>query len=155
MSIKIDQLTGWKALKDLRASLRAINPSRGDNTRPVLLNAPLVSETVPTTQLPAIYIDMVGLTDITTKQGQFQSFTEDMELVLVIWGYIEEPGDKHEALLALTIDILEALWSDETRGDNAVLTNLDRVDFFESILGHDNLATVAIAVTVPFQTDRG
>lgn len=155
MSIKIDQLTGWKALKDLRASLREINPNRGDNTRPVILNEPLVSETVGTTQLPAIYIDMVGLTDITTKQGQFQSFTEDMELVLVIWGYIMEPGDKQEALLALTIDILEALWSDETRGDNAVLTNLDRVDYFESILGHDNLATVAIAVTVPFQTDRG
>lgn len=155
MSIKIDQLTGWKALKDLREALRQINPSRGDNTRPTVLSGPLTSDQVPTTALPALYVDMIGLSDITTKQGQFQSFTEDMELVLVIWGYIEEPGDKHEALLALTIDVLEAIWGDETRGDNAVLTNLDRIDFFDSLQGNDNLATVAIAITIPFQTDRG
>ncbi len=153
-AIRIEDWSAWKVVEDVRRALRKITPTSGYNTRPTVPDRFVMPDQAAESELPMLVLQIVGLD--TTDQGfDPQSFTDDEDLGFIVWAYVRDDHDITKAALAVTVDVLSALWDDESRGDNAVLTNLEGVDYDFGLLHDQNVAIIALRFVVSLQTERG
>lgn len=154
MTIKVDSWGAWLVIDELRRRLATIDPTSGYNTRPTVVHQYVSPDQAMETQLPILCVVPVNFVGGASVYGS-ESFTEDLTQHVAIWGYMRDETDLAKATHALLIDVLEAVWSDETFSDNAILTNLARADFDIGMIANEQLGVVRIELKVIVQTERG
>lgn len=155
MAVKISDFSPHQAVEDVQRTLATISPGAGYNTRPVIMHAPIDSTNVKGTALPALYVQLVAYEGQSQVVGGYSSFTENGLVHLVVFGYVREVGDKKAALMSLFCDVIECLWADGTRGGHAVMTHVGLVEFMETFLNQQNVAMMAVPISVQTQISRG
>lgn len=145
------------AVEEIIKDLTAINIESGYNTSPEVGEEFLPLDKVAGATLPYLCVEVAVLQGIDQLFGSdaAATMTEEAKMGVVVYGYIEDEVSPRKGAMALTEDILAAVWADETSDGAVVGVDLLQARIFVPAMKDRLVALVAVELEVSVQFPRG
>ena len=156
MPLDYETFPPYVATQSLRRAYDAIDPSNGYNTRPLVAEDYVPMDDAP--QCPFICLQPAVLAgdEQVIDGGPGETFTEDADFGLLVWGYFEDETSRERAMWALLCDILSATWEpEESHGDVVVGIDLIRARFDIAPKSTKNRGWLVVELRTRVLFDRG
>jgi hypothetical protein len=155
MPLDYEQFPAYRLRERLLTALEGIDPANGYATRPQVSRTLIPPDA--TSERPLICLDTVliaGLEQLFGSDGN-ETLTEDAEFGFIVWGYYEDEVDKERAMWALLVDILSAVYSDETFDDTVIGVDFIQAAWDVARMDNDNEGALRAEFRARVQFARG